>query len=166
MFETHEYRPGSAGEGRYRGGYGGDMRLRVEAEGHSMANTAGEGIVHGARGIGGGHDGAPHDYTLLAPNAVPRKLKSKEINVPVPFGSVLHVLSGGGGGWGDPVATRPGGAAGGHGGGSDVTDPLLALDQTSRTDDDETTMWTAVALMTFNDRKRSATATRVRWRPC
>ena len=33
VFETHEYRPGSAGEGRYRGGYGGDMRLRVEAEG-------------------------------------------------------------------------------------------------------------------------------------
>jgi N-methylhydantoinase B len=102
VFESHEYRPGSAGEGRHRGGYGGAMRLRVEAEGVTNANTAGEGIVHGARGIGGGQDGAPHDYTLLAPNAAPRKLQSKEINVPVPPGSVLHVLSGGGGGWGDP----------------------------------------------------------------
>jgi N-methylhydantoinase B len=107
VFETHEYRPGSAGDGQYRGGYGGDMRLRVEAEGSTVANTAGEGVVHGARGIGGGRDGAPHDYTLLAPNTAPRKLKSKEINVPVPSGSVIHVLSGGGGGWGDPARRDP-----------------------------------------------------------
>jgi len=107
VFETHEYRPGSAGDGQYRGGYGGDMRLRIEAEGTTMANTAGEGIVHGARGMVGGQDGAPHDYTLLPPNAPPRKLKSKEINVPVPPGSVIHVLSGGGGGWGDPVKRDP-----------------------------------------------------------
>lgn len=103
VFETHEYRPGSAGDGQYRGGYGGDMRLRVEAAGVTCANTAGEGVVHGARGINGGQDGAPHDYTLLAPGAAPRKLKSKEVNVPVPTGSVIHVRSGGGGGWGDPA---------------------------------------------------------------
>jgi N-methylhydantoinase B len=107
VFETHEYRPGSAGQGQYRGGTGGDMRLRVEAAGTTMANTAGEGVVHGARGINGGLDGAPHDYTLLAPGVAPRKLKSKEINVPVPAGSVIHVLSGGGGGWGDPTARDP-----------------------------------------------------------
>ncbi|WP_428485046.1 hydantoinase B/oxoprolinase family protein [Rhodopila sp.] len=107
LFETHEYRPGSAGDGRFRGGYGGDMRLRVEAEGITNANTAGEGVVHGARGIGGGQDGAPHDYTLLPPGTPARKLRSKEINVPVPSGSVIHVLSGGGGGWGDPGARDP-----------------------------------------------------------
>jgi N-methylhydantoinase B len=107
VFETHEYRPGSAGDGQYRGGTGGDMRLRVEAAGTTMANTAGEGVVHGARGINGGRDGAPHDYTLLAPGAQPRKLKSKEVNVPVPSGSVIHVLSGGGGGWGDPTRRDP-----------------------------------------------------------
>jgi N-methylhydantoinase B len=106
-FETHEYRPGSAGRGLHRGGTGGDMRLRVEAAGTTMANTAGEGVVHGARGINGGQDGAPHDYTLLAPNQPPRKLKSKEVNVPVPSGSVIHVLSGGGGGWGDPARRDP-----------------------------------------------------------
>jgi N-methylhydantoinase B len=83
------------------------MRLRVEAQGITRANTAGEGVVHGARGINGGQDGAPHDYTLLAPGAAPRKLKSKEINVPVPSGSVIHVLSGGGGGWGDPARRDP-----------------------------------------------------------
>src|SRR4051794_1563080 len=107
VFETHEYRPGSAGNGRYRGGCGGDMRLRVEAAGITYANTAGEGIVHGARGINSGQDGAPHDYTLLAPGTAPRKLKSKEVNVPVPSGSVIHVRSGGGGGWGDPALRDP-----------------------------------------------------------
>ena len=107
VFETHEYRPESAGDGRYRGGYGGDMRLRVEAQGVTRATTAGEGVGHGARGISGGNDGAPHDYTLLAPNAVPRPLKSKEIDVPVPSGSVIHVLSGGGGGWGNPADRDP-----------------------------------------------------------
>lgn len=111
VFETHEYRPGSAGDGRFRGGYGGDMRLRVEAGPGTIANTAGEGVVHGARGMNGGSDGAPHDYTLLAPDAVPRKLKSKEINVPVPPGSVIHVLSGGGGGWGDPALRDAAGLA-------------------------------------------------------
>ena len=107
VFETHEYRPDSAGEGKHRGGYGGDMRLRVEAVGNCVANTAGEGVVHGARGMLGGSNGAPHDYTLLAPDAAPRKLKSKEINVPVPTGSVIHVLSGGGGGWGKPEDRDP-----------------------------------------------------------
>jgi N-methylhydantoinase B len=107
VFETHEFRPGSAGDGQYRGGCGGDMRLRIESASLTLANTAGEGVVHGARGINGGKDGAPHDYTLLAPAAPPRKLKSKEVNVPVPPGSVIHVLSGGGGGWGDPVRRDP-----------------------------------------------------------
>jgi N-methylhydantoinase B len=107
LFETHEYRPDSAGDGQFRGGYGGDMRLLVEAVGDCVANTAGEGVRHGARGMLGGRDGAPHDYTLLPPGTAPRKLKSKEILVPVPTGSVIHVLSGGGGGWGDPAKRDP-----------------------------------------------------------
>ena len=36
VFETHEYRPGSGGAGQYRGGNGGDMRLRVEATGRQL----------------------------------------------------------------------------------------------------------------------------------
>jgi N-methylhydantoinase B len=107
FFETHEYRPGSGGDGRFRGGLGGDMRLRVETAEPAVANTAGEGTVHGARGILCGKDGAPHDYTLLAPGAAPRKLRSKEVGIQVPPGSVFHVLSGGGGGWGDPAARDP-----------------------------------------------------------
>jgi N-methylhydantoinase B len=107
VFETHEYRANSAGDGKHRGGTGGDMRLRIETDGPARANTAGEGVVHGARGILGGRDGAPHDYTLLAPDAPPRKLKSKEVGVVIPPGSVIHVLSGGGGGCGDPAHRDP-----------------------------------------------------------
>ena len=107
FFETHEFRPGSAGDGEHRGGFGVSMRLRVETDGPATANTAGEGIVHGARGMLGGHDGAPHDYTLRAPGAAPRKLRSKEVGVAVPSGSVLDIRSGGGGGWGDPARRDP-----------------------------------------------------------
>ncbi len=107
FFESHEYRPGSAGDGQFRGGYGGDMRLRVETAAPAVANTAGEGIVHGARGMLGGADGAPHDYRLVAPDGTERTLRSKEVGIPVLPGSVFHVRSGGGGGYGDPARRNP-----------------------------------------------------------
>jgi N-methylhydantoinase B len=110
VFEIHEYRPDSAGDGRSRGGYGGQLRLRVETDGPARANTAGDGIRHGARGMLGGQDGQPHDYTLIYPHtdAEPRKLRTKEVGIDIPSGSVLHVLSGGGGGWGAPADRDPG----------------------------------------------------------
>jgi N-methylhydantoinase B len=98
----HEFRAGSGGAGRHRGGDGGALRLRIETDGPAVANTAGDGVRHGARGLLGGADGAPHDYTLLAPGAAPRTLRTKEAGIAVPPGSWLHVLAGGGGGWGTP----------------------------------------------------------------
>ena len=109
VFEEQEYRPDSAGDGKSRGGYGGKLRLRVDTDGPARANTAGDGIRHGARGMLGGQDGQPHDYTLIYPDPAtpPRKLRTKEVGVEIPSGSVLHVLSGGGGGWGDPSERDP-----------------------------------------------------------
>jgi len=98
----HEFREGSGGAGRHRGGDGGEMRLRVETDGPAVANTAGEGVRHGARGMLGGADGAPHVYTLEIPGAPPRQLRTKEVGIAVPPGTWLHVLAGGGGGWGTP----------------------------------------------------------------
>ena len=68
-----------------------------------------DGIRHGARGMLGGQDGQPHDYNLIYPDPAtpPRKLRTKEVGVEIPSGSVLHVLSGGGGGWGDPSERDP-----------------------------------------------------------
>ncbi len=100
FFEQHEFREGSGGSGRHRGGDGGEMWLRIEAEGSAVANTAGDGIRHGARGMLGGADGAVHRYTLHTPDGAARPLGTKEVGIPVPGSSRLHVLAGGGGGWG------------------------------------------------------------------
>ncbi|MGQ9366411.1 hydantoinase B/oxoprolinase family protein [Azospirillum sp. ST 5-10] len=99
LFESHELRPGSGGDGRYRGGLGSTMDLRVEVP--AYAHTAGEGIRHGAAGIAGGRDGLPHSYHLVsADGSVP--LPTKKFGIQIAAGSLLQIRSGGGGGWGDP----------------------------------------------------------------
>ncbi|WP_321944350.1 hydantoinase B/oxoprolinase family protein [Paraburkholderia tropica] len=99
LFETHEFRPGSGGDGKHRGGMGTTMNLRIEVP--AIAHTAGEGARHGSAGILGGKDGAPHDYRL-AGDWGNRKLKTKEYGIRVVAGDVLEVQSAGGGGWGKP----------------------------------------------------------------
>jgi N-methylhydantoinase B len=104
LFETHEFRPGSGGDGQYRGGLGTTMDLKVEVPGY--AHTAGEGVRHGAAGILGGQDGLPHDYRLVSETgSVP--LKTKEYGIHIGAGDRLEIRSGGGGGWGDPAKRRP-----------------------------------------------------------
>ena len=99
-FEHHEFRKHSGGGGRHRGGDGGELVLRLDTDEPVLANTAGEGVRHGARGMLGGQDGAPHCYTLEVHGAAPRVLRTKETGIVMPPGSRLHVLAGGGGGWG------------------------------------------------------------------
>jgi N-methylhydantoinase B len=101
FFRRHEFRPDSGGRGRYRGGTGGVLELVVETDEPALANTAGDGVRHGACGMAGGTDGAPHRYRLLSKRQ-PRELKTKEVGVVVQPGDVFMVESGGGGGWGDP----------------------------------------------------------------
>jgi N-methylhydantoinase B len=108
-FEAHEYRPGSAGDGQYRGGLGGRLSLLVESDGPCRANTAGDGIRHGAAGMCGGEDGKPHHYVLRHADGAERVLRTKEVGIQVNPGDRLLVEAGGGGGWGpaekrDPAA--------------------------------------------------------------
>jgi N-methylhydantoinase B len=107
FFRRHEFLAGSAGDGQYRGGLGGELELVVETAGPARANTAGDGARHGAAGMLGGADGAPHRYTLIPAQGTPRDLRTKETGVQLAPGDVLHVRSGGGGGWGDPVRRDP-----------------------------------------------------------
>ncbi|MGH7158454.1 MAG: hydantoinase B/oxoprolinase family protein [Acetobacteraceae bacterium] len=107
FFERHEFRPGSGGHGQFRGGHGSTLRFAVETEGPALANTAGDGTRHGARGILGGEDGKPHDYRLVRPGEPARAIATKETGIVVPPGSRFLVCSGGGGGWGDPAARDP-----------------------------------------------------------
>jgi N-methylhydantoinase B len=101
LFEQHEFRENSGGDGRHVGGDGAELWLRIETAEDCQANTAGDGIVHGARGIAGGEDGLPHSYTLHRPGLDALTLPTKSTGIVVTPGTRLHVLSGGGGGWGE-----------------------------------------------------------------
>ena len=102
-FEHHEFRPGSGGDGRFRGGVGSVLRLRVDTDTPAVANTAGDGVRHPSYGILGGRDGLPHRYRLLSRGRA-RWLRTKEVGVPVKPGDVFLVESAGGGGYGRPAA--------------------------------------------------------------
>jgi N-methylhydantoinase B len=101
-FRRHEYRPDSGGDGRFNGGAGVDMELVVETETVCRANTAGDGARHGACGLLGGEDGAPHRYLMRAPGRRAKVLRTKEEGLDVPPGTVFEIHSAGGGGWGPP----------------------------------------------------------------
>jgi N-methylhydantoinase B len=111
FFRHHEFRPGSGGDGQYRGGPGCDLEFVAEIATPARANTAGDGVRHGAVGILGGTDGLPHNYVLHSEGRAPRPLKTKETGVVVRPGDVFKVQSGGGGGWGDPRKRDPGARA-------------------------------------------------------
>ncbi|MCK8787022.1 hydantoinase B/oxoprolinase family protein [Roseomonas sp. NAR14] len=107
FFERHEIHPGSGGDGTHRGGPGGLATIRVESEGPSVGNTAGDGARHGVTGMAGGAPGAPHRYVLRAPDGTERVLRTKETGIPIPAGAVLDLRAGGGGGWGPPEGRDP-----------------------------------------------------------
>ncbi|WGY00370.1 hydantoinase B/oxoprolinase family protein [Nocardioides sp. QY071] len=101
FFEHHEFRPDSFGDGRYRGGAGTVLRLKMETTAAAVANTAGDGVRHPSYGIAGGHDGLPHRYRLLA-DGEERVLRTKEVDIEVPAGATFLIESAGGGGYGSP----------------------------------------------------------------
>ncbi len=106
-FLSHEFRPDSGGDGRYVGGAGVDMELRLDTAEPALANTAGEGIRHGSPGLLGGANGAPHRYVMRRPGQRGQALSTKQEGIEVPPGTVFEVHSAGGGGWGDPAERSP-----------------------------------------------------------
>jgi len=102
FFLRHEFRPGSGGDGTYRGGVGGHAVIRVETDGPALGNTAGDGAVYGSAGMLGGKDGLPHRYVLRGAGGGERLLTTKEIGIPIGSGDILDLQAGGGGGWGPP----------------------------------------------------------------
>ncbi|MEJ0019395.1 MAG: hydantoinase B/oxoprolinase family protein [Acetobacteraceae bacterium] len=69
FFRTHEFRPGSGGEGQYRGGPGCVLEMVAEISEPARGNTAGDGVKYGACGMLGGNDGLPHRYVLHSEDA-------------------------------------------------------------------------------------------------
>jgi N-methylhydantoinase B len=103
FFRRHEFRPDSGGDGRFRGGPGAELETVVEVAEPAVANTAGDGVRHGACGILGGADGVPHRYVLKSAGRADRPLRTKEVGIVIRPGDVIDVRSGGGGGYGDPA---------------------------------------------------------------
>ena len=101
-FRHHEFRPGSGGDGQFRGGLGVALDMVLETEKPARGNTAGEGVRHGPCGMLGGKDGATHRYRLLSQGQPPRELRTKEVGIELHPGDCLEIRSSGGGGWGPP----------------------------------------------------------------
>ena len=101
-FRHHEFRPGSGGDGQFRGGLGVALDMVLETEKPAHGNTAGEGVRHGPCGMLGGKDGTTHRYRLLSQGQPPRELRTKEVGIELHPGDCLEIRSSGGGGWGPP----------------------------------------------------------------
>jgi N-methylhydantoinase B len=101
-FRHHEFRPGSGGDGQFRGGLGVSLDMLLETDKPALGNTAGEGVRYGPCGMLGGKDGAPHCYRLLSEGQPPRELRTKEVGIKLHPGDCLEIRSSGGGGWGPP----------------------------------------------------------------
>lgn len=101
-FRHHEYRPNSGGDDQFRGGLGVKLDLVFETKKPALGNTAGDGARHGACGMLGGNEGAPHHYRLVSAGRPPRVLRTKEVGIQIHSGDCLEVRSAGGGGWGPP----------------------------------------------------------------
>jgi N-methylhydantoinase B len=106
FLKRHEFRPDSAGAGKYRGGVGSEMEMHVEITEPAVANTAGDGVRYPPYGLFGGEDGLPHRYRLLSKRST-RFLKTKEVGIPVLPGDVFYIESSGGGGYGNPHERDP-----------------------------------------------------------
>jgi N-methylhydantoinase B len=107
FFRTHEFRPGSGGDGQYRGGPGCVLEFVAEIDEPARGNTAGDGVKYGACGMLGGQDGLPHRYVLHSAGRQQRPLKTKEVGIEIRPGDVFKIESGGGGGWGDAAKRDP-----------------------------------------------------------
>jgi N-methylhydantoinase B len=107
FFRRHEFRPDSGGAGRFRGGPGCVLEMVAEIAEPARANTAGDGVRHGACGLLGGGDGLPHHYVLHSADREPRLIRTKEVGIVVRPGDRFLIESGGGGGWGDPAERSP-----------------------------------------------------------
>ena len=103
---NHELRPGSAGDGQWRGGLGAVCEIIYEGEGEALLNTAGDGAVVPPFGVLGGKPGLPHIYSVVS-GGVETVLRTKQTGVVVRPGDRIVALSSGGGGYGDPELRSP-----------------------------------------------------------
>ena len=103
---NHELRPGSAGNGRWRGGLGAVCEIIYEGKGDALLNTAGDGAIVPPFGVLGGDPGLPHRYSIVS-GGVETVLRTKQTGVVVKPGDRIVALSSGGGGYGHSEERSP-----------------------------------------------------------
>ena len=102
----NDLRPGSGGDGTWRGGLGAVFEMVYEGDEPAKLNMAGDGVVNPPFGLFGGAPGLPHRYKVVS-DGRERMLKSKETEVPILPGDRIIALSAGGGGYGPPGSRDP-----------------------------------------------------------
>ena len=121
VFRRREFREGSGGPGRYRGGLGQVIELGG-ADGTPLALLCNfERVQNPARGRDGGQPGAAGEVTLRSGR--PIRPKGRQT---VPAGDAICLALPGGGGFGDPRARDP------HRVLDDVLDGLMTADEARR----------------------------------
>ena len=98
VIECKEYRIGSAGDGRQRGGFGQEVRVRNIAPGPITVSMLTDRHKHAARGFAGGADGATG--RVILESGKPIQPKGHTIVEP---GDCVVIQTPGGAGYGDPV---------------------------------------------------------------
>ena len=102
----HEYAPGTAGPGRWRGGLGNETVIEWYGRDLTFV-THGGGSTAGAAGVLGGGPGAPNVLELRDAAGVTRRVHAREKVGPLPPPIVMRQLTGGGGGYGPPAERSP-----------------------------------------------------------
>ena len=102
LFEEYALREGSAGAGRYRGGFGVNYRVRL-LRGEATASFMMDHGRTGPFGMLGGRDGAMNDIEVFVNGQVQRPAYgSKGDGFELSAGDCVQVRTPGGGGYGDP----------------------------------------------------------------
>jgi N-methylhydantoinase B len=103
MIERHRLREGSGGTGKFRGGLGIEITVRVLCDGFVNINV--ERTLTAPWGLFGGRDGAPAKALVKQGEADPGSWLTKRPNYPLKKGGSVTFFTAGGGGYG-PAAER------------------------------------------------------------
>lgn len=109
FIEKYEYWQDSAGAGEFRGGYGTELKMRIDGEDNTIG-VIGDGMAsegaYAPKGLFGGKEGTLNYATLTTPDGKKIDLGSKDFLFNLTKGTWIVQLSGGGGGYGSPL-NRP-----------------------------------------------------------
>jgi len=106
-FDRYALREGSAGAGRYRGGFGTEFEFTFTGR-SGRASLLGDQAKSQPRGVGGGGEGAPASpYFVLEGERTVLPMISKGENIPLRPGDVVCLRTPGGGGYGPPTERDP-----------------------------------------------------------